>query len=191
MDRCFSAVHRWFTHNGLSLNPDKSEIIIISTNARHRHEGAIGTVQLVGAIFAFLNPFIPWSGQHVDNICRTSFCHIRALRRIKKLVTTAYLKTVATAIVSTRLDYCKALLYGTSASNIKKLQRVQNTLACLITSSSSRCHVTPILADLHWLPVYSRMECKDALLAFKTMTTQRPTYFQELIQQPENLGLFQ
>ena len=191
MDRCFSAVHRWFTLNGLSLNPEKSETIVVGTSARHRHEGEISTVQLGGTDIC-VSESVRTLGvtidstmsfdQHVDNICRASFCHIRALRRIKNLVTTADLKTVATAIVSTRLDYCNSLLYGTSTSNIKKLQRVQNTLARLVTSSSSRCHVTPILADLHWLPVCSRIEYKVALLTFKTMTTQRPTYLQELVQ---------
>jgi len=38
-------------------------------------------------------------------------------------------KLVATALVSSRLDYCNLILYGTSASNLNKLQRVQNALA--------------------------------------------------------------
>ncbi len=46
MDDCFNAVHRWFTLNGLSLNPDKSEAIVVGTGARHRQEGEIGTVAL-------------------------------------------------------------------------------------------------------------------------------------------------
>src|SRR5664279_5722055 len=29
IDSCFNAVHQWFTINGLSLNPDKSEIIVV------------------------------------------------------------------------------------------------------------------------------------------------------------------
>ena len=34
--------------------------------------------------------------------------------------------TIACSIVSTRLDYCNSLLFGTKTSNIKKLQRVPN-----------------------------------------------------------------
>ena len=163
---------------------------------RRRHKShtatrrcAIGTVQLGGV-------GVPVSGQVrtlgvtigtmsfdrlIDNICKASFCHIRALRRIRKLITSADMKTVATAVVSSRLDYCNSLLYDISAGNIKKLQRVQNTLARLVTGSSMRCHITPILADLHWLPVSERIEYKVALLTFKTLTTHRPTYLYELL----------
>ena len=31
LDRCSCAVHDWFTHNGLSLNPAKSEILFMDT----------------------------------------------------------------------------------------------------------------------------------------------------------------
>src|SRR5258706_264474 len=190
MNDCFSAVHRWFTLNGLSLNPEKSEAIVVGTGARQRSEGDILKIPLDGGD-------IPVSGvvrslgvtidstmsfnQHVNNICKTSFFHIRALRHIKKLLTISDIKAVATAVVSTRLDYCNSLLYGTSESNIKKLQRVQNSLARLVTNSNSRCHVAPILAELHWLPVNARIEYKVALLAYKSLTTERPTYLRELL----------
>jgi len=28
---CFNAVHHWFSQNGLALNPDKSEAIVVGT----------------------------------------------------------------------------------------------------------------------------------------------------------------
>ena len=48
MNDCFNAVHRWFTLNGLALNPDKSEAIVVGTGARQSREGDIGTVALGG-----------------------------------------------------------------------------------------------------------------------------------------------
>ena len=42
----FKSVHWWFTLNGLSLNPDKSEAIIIGTDARQRSEDALGVIDL-------------------------------------------------------------------------------------------------------------------------------------------------
>ena len=57
--------------------------------------------------------------------------------------------TIACSIVSTRLDYCNLLLYGTKASNIKKLQRVQNSLARVAAKSNWRDHMTPVFKDLH------------------------------------------
>jgi len=43
---CFESVHWWFTLNGLSFNPDKSEIVIIGTGARQQSEGSIEVIDL-------------------------------------------------------------------------------------------------------------------------------------------------
>ena len=77
-----------------------------------------------------------------------------------------------------RLDYCDAVLYGSSSMNIDKLQRVQNTLARVVSKTHRRDHITPVLAHLHWLPVRYRIEYKIALLTYKAPTIQQPQYFQ-------------
>jgi Reverse transcriptase (RNA-dependent DNA polymerase) len=46
LDNCFKTVKEWFALNGLSLNPDKSEAIVIGTSARQRTAGPISTVAI-------------------------------------------------------------------------------------------------------------------------------------------------
>ena len=58
--------------------------------------------------------------------------HIRALRHIRTSLNTEASKTIAAAIVGSRLDFCNSLLAGTSVSNLTRLQRVQNTLARVV-----------------------------------------------------------
>jgi len=84
--------------------------------------------------------------------------------------------------VSSRLDYCNSILYGTSSSNLNKLQRVQNALACSVMMTKKREHITLVLARLHWLPVTARIQFKIALLTFKTLTTHQPSYIHDLLQ---------
>ena len=52
LNDCFLAVHRWFAEHGLALNPEKSEVIVIGTGARYRHESAIDAVTLGDAPIA-------------------------------------------------------------------------------------------------------------------------------------------
>jgi len=190
MNDCFAAVHRWLTLNGLSLNTDKSEAIVIGTGARQRHEGEIRAVQLddtfidtvtnvrsLGVAFDYTMSF----DRHVDNICRTSFHHIRAFSRIRRLMSPTDVQAVATAVVSSRLDYCNSLLFGTSALNIRKLQRVQNCLARLVVGASRSTPATRILSDLHWLPVHARIQYKVAFLTFKTLRSKQPAYLYNLL----------
>jgi hypothetical protein len=88
---------------------------------------------------------------------------------------------VATAVVSSRLDYCNSLLYGMTDRNINRLQRVQNSLSRLITNSNLRCHIMPVLDELHWLPVNTRIDYKVALLTYKAMMIQRSIYLSKLL----------
>ena len=85
------------------------------------------------------------------------YFHIRALRHIRASLSTEASKTIAAAIVDSRLDFCNSLLAGTSLSNLARLQRVQNTLARVVTQK-------PVLSDLHWLPVRHRISFKSLRL---------------------------
>jgi len=111
--------------------------------------------------------------------------HLRygSKRHIWHCVSVDDAKVVATAMVLSRLDYCNSLLCGTSASNLNKLQRVQNALARTVMLTKKCDHITPVLASLHWLPVTVRIEFKIALLTFKTLTTQQPSYIYNLLHQ--------
>jgi len=75
------------------------------------------------------------------------------------------------------LGYFNALLHGTSAANVHKLQRGQNSMARAVTNLRRRHG----LASLHWLPVAYRIQYKLAVTTFKVLTTQEPSYLSELI----------
>ena len=111
---------------------------------------------------------------------RHSYFHIRALRHIRPSLTTEACKTIAAAIVGSRLDYCNSLLAGTSVSNLTRLQLVQNTLARVVTEKSRFCHITPVLSELHWLPVRHRINFKIATITFKVLQFQQPSYLAAL-----------
>ena len=58
---------------------------------------------------------------HVQSVCKSVNYHIQAFRHIRTLLTTDMARTVACALVNSRLDYANAVLYKTSASNIAEL----------------------------------------------------------------------
>ena len=78
------------------------------------------------------------------------------------------------AFVSSRLDYCNSLLYGLPQVQIDKIQRVQNAAARLIFEQPKFCHITPVLSQLHWLPIKYRIEFKILLMTFKAIHGMAP-----------------
>jgi len=69
-----------------------------------------------------------------------------------------------------------------SASNFKKLQRVQNTLTRVVLQLRRRDHITPALVQLHWLPVHHRVTFQIATITFNLLKFRRPSYLYQFVQ---------
>ena len=82
---------------------------------------------------------------------------------------------------SSRLDYCNSLFKGLSCFNQHKLLSIQNTLARIVTNHRKYPHVTPILKQLHWLPIKYRCMFKTAALVYKFLHSGSPSYFQQFL----------
>ena len=83
---------------------------------------------------------------------------LRQLRPFTRSLTTEAAKTLVQAFISCRLDYCNSLLYGVTDNVMRRVQSLQNAAARLITGARRRDHITPVLCQLHWLPVRWRVE---------------------------------
>ena len=59
--------------------------------------------------------------------------------------------------------------------------RVINCSARLIYKASKSAHITPLLFDLHWLPICSRIQYKIALTCFHSISGTAPPYLSELL----------
>ena len=97
--------------------------------------------------------------EHVNELCRTAFYHIRN-SRIRQCLSIDSTKTQVHASVTSRLDHCNSLLYGLPDYLIQRLQYVMNAAAKVITCKRKFDHVTPLLIELHWLPVRQRIVFK-------------------------------
>ena len=71
---------------------------------------------------------------------------------------------------ATRLDYANSLLFGIRAVDIQRLQRVQNRAAKLVFQVGKHEHVTPLLNELHWLPIGRRITFKILTLVYNIVS---------------------
>jgi len=153
------------TNNKLRLNANKTDFITIDTSRQrskltHLFRGTslviISHHQTLYVIFNFR--------KHISLTCRSCFYHIRNLCRIRHYISLLVAKTIATALITSRLDYCNSLLYNIASKDILELQGVRNCLPRVVTRSPRFSHSVPLLKSPHWLPVYIASFSKSALL---------------------------
>ena len=65
--------------------------------------------------------------------------------------------------------------------SIKRLQLTQNAAAQPIRRIKKRAHITPVLRDLHWLPVVKRCQFKILVLTYKSLKNEAPSYISDLL----------
>ena len=90
-------------------------------------------------------------------------------------------KLLATALVSSHLDYCHSLLYGIADIDLTRLQHVQNQLSLLVTKSPPFTRSLQLLRSLHWLPVRFSILFKINLLTYKTLREKQPVYLHSML----------
>ena len=106
---------------------------------------------------------------------------MRDLRRIRRHLDLDSAKLLATALVSSRLDYCNSLLYGIADMDLTRLHCVQNQLARLVKMFPPFTRSIPLLRSLHGLPVRFRILFKINLLTYKTLHEKQPVYLHSML----------
>ena len=118
---------------------------------------------------------------HISQVTRTAAFHLRNIGKIMKYLDSTATVQIIHSFVTSRLDMGNSLLYGLPQKQIHRLQLIQNSAARLVTLSKKSCHITPILKDLHWLPVSYRIIYKILLIVYKSLIGCAPNYISDLL----------
>ncbi|KAF7248130.1 putative uncharacterized transposon-derived protein F52C9.6 [Varanus komodoensis] len=62
---------------------------------------------------------------------------------------------------------------------VRTLQLVQNRAARLLTGTGHYAHMTPVLRQLHWLPIEARAQFKVLIMTYKALNGLGPGYLNE------------
>ncbi len=118
---------------------------------------------------------------HVTHTCKAAWYRLHQISKIRFYITEDQTKTLVHAYVTSKLDLNNSLLTGITSTLLSRLQLIQNCAAKVIVRQKKHGHVTPILINLHWLPVQQRICFKILLLTYKAVNGSGPQYLQELL----------
>ena len=189
MNDCITDIRNWMISDKLMLNDDKTEFVLIGTRQQlakvdidNISVGSfdVSPVSVVRNLGSWFDSNLSMS-THISKVCASSFYLLHNIRRIRKYLSAEATQTLVHALITSRVDYCNSLLYGLPDCQLNKLQRVLNVSARLIHKLPRFCHITPILRDLHWLPIRYRINFKIMLLTFKAIHGLAPKYIRDLV----------
>jgi len=146
---CTSDVKQWYMQNGLQLNPDKSEALIIGTaNQLCTVTPAISSVSVAGvnlpvademkALGVVLDRRLTFQ-KDVMAVARSCNYHSQAIHYLCHLLSRELVLTLACILILTIMDYCNSVLYGTPSSSIQT-GRYCSECRTMQPGSSSRLH---------------------------------------------------
>jgi hypothetical protein len=184
---CIRDVMSWMNSNKLKLNPDKTEVLIVGYAPELKSVESTSTN--IGDCNVALKDVVKYLGVQIDKnlslehqvgaITRACYNEIRKIASIRQYLTRHAAATLMSALVISRLDYCNSVLAGIPQHQIDRLQRVQNNAARIVLRKRMRDHATPLLQELHWLPVKLRCQFKIATLAFRHFEGTLPKYLSD------------
>ena len=186
LNRCLDDIKEWMSASKLKLNPDKTEFIVFGSKRLRDKlkvhfpstilDSPLCPAEWVKNLGVWFDSDFSLS-KHVQNVCKSCFVQLHDFRHVRRFLNHDTSVLVANALVSSRLDYCNSPFRSLSKFNLRKLQCIQNSAARIVSNASRYTSITPVLKNLHWLPVEHRSVFKTATLVYKFLHTGFPKYF--------------
>lgn len=188
---CVSDIRLWMYVNKLKLNEDKTEVLGLCSRTMVQHfqrlvpfinigDSQIRPTVKVKNIGVWLDQGLTMKSQ-VLNLCKVAYFGITCISRIRHFLDKKTTESLVHAYVTSRIDNGNGLLYGILDQLRAKLQKVQNAAARVVTRTKRHEHITPVLIQLHWLPVAQRIQYKILLTTFRALHGLSPNYLAELL----------
>ena len=161
LERNLAALSLWFRKNGMKVNANKTQLIVLGTcqNLRLMPQiqvefmGAMvvgsRTVKNLGVVFDQNMTF----SAHVDDVVRRCTGLLCGLSHSSHSLPRDTLQTIVQALVVSTLRYCISVYGVCGITQMARLQKMFHFGARVISGRRKYDHISEVLKDLNWLTV--------------------------------------
>ena len=159
MEACVQDAKAWLCDNGLVMNDNKSHAIVIRWSSILTPT-SVTCVNLCGQLVD-TSPVIRDLGFTIDtnltmtsqvaNVCRSAYYHLSRIAKIRDSISTTVCKSLIHGLLTSRIDYGNAILFGISDRHLHRLEMVQRSAARIVMQIrwGDRQSMSSILRQLH------------------------------------------
>ena len=173
----------------LKLNDDKTEFIIFGTHQQLAkisdititiESTKIHPVEKVRNLGYYMDKLLK-NMAHVNKLIATMFHNLRNIKQIQSKLDFNSTKTIIQGLILSKLDYCNALLPGSSRILLTMLQCIESMACRIVCSLQKFDHITGPMYDLHWLHIQEKIDYKITCIVFKCHRGIAPQYLIDLL----------
>ena len=178
---------KWCCHNSLLMNPDKTNLLVIGVPQLLRQVTDF-TITLCGKLISptpvakdlgvFLDQCLSYD-EHIRKTVASCINKLIQINRIKHLLDKETLLLIISSFVFSRLFCYSSVWSNTSATNIHKLQLVQNFAARIILGLRKYDHISAGLRSIRWLNLKQRLMVNDAVMMHNCLKCLSPSYLSD------------
>ncbi|KAF7246016.1 Potassium voltage-gated channel subfamily KQT member 4 [Varanus komodoensis] len=171
---CLAKVMGGMRANELKLKPDKMEVLLVSGSGFQvidfgpvLYGIALPLKDRGRSLAVLLDPELSLEAQ-VAMVVRSAFLLLWLIHQLHLYLDEHCLTMVTHALVTSWLDYCNAIYVGLALKTVRILHLVQNRAARLLSGAGHYARITPVLYQLHWLPMEAWAQFKAAWRLYST-----------------------
>lgn len=187
LSECIAAINEWMCSNRLKLNTDKTQFTCLGTRQQ------LSKIDISSLPGIELLPEVTLLGVKLDQqltfaahfrqLSGRCYYQLRQLRTVRNMLTPDTAKSLVTALVLSRLDYCNSVFAGTSDTVARLFRSVIRAAARLIARRRKFDSISSFIRDeLHWLPFRQRVQYKLCVITYNCLHNTAPSYLVEMCQ---------
>ena len=193
LESCINDLKDWFTGSKLMLNTNKTEFVVFTSPRNQVKVNMEECVMHIGGDIIKPSKCVRRDlGSSLDSnlsmdspinmVIGSVYGQLRTIGKIKKFLDTDACATAINSLVTYRLDYSNALLFGVPEKSLRRLQIMQNQAARILAKVDCHEHITPVLVSLHWLHIRARIDYKILALVYKCIHQEfSPKYLKKML----------
>jgi hypothetical protein len=187
VSRLFYKIAEWMTKNHLKLNEGKTQFLPITRDSNKVFSPlligncSIPPAHTVGNLGFIFNRSLTIS-DHVKHLRQSTFYQVQRIKSLKHCISFVNREILTHAFITSRLDFCNSLFFGSSTSLLMGVKTILGATAKALVGMHPMLSNTTIFLKLHWLPVDARINYKLAMIGFKILHHQAPQYFNDITQ---------
>ena len=182
MEQTLISLDSWFRANGLKLNADKTQLMLLGSAQNLRkapnitvkfRDHTLLPVSEAKNLGLTFDRTLNWDA-HVNSITRRCFGILSGLSHLRGRLPSHVISVLVNALVLSQVRYCITIYGNGSKKNIARIQKIINYGAKIIFGRKKYDHVSDLLEQLRWLSAENLVLYHTLYTAHKVLRLGEP-----------------